>query len=70
MNPFINTPRKRGGLDDYDFLMMEMCESSGIMTAIQCLIPPKKPVTDLGRGDEQLDTLLVFAFLACETLLI
>lgn len=49
--------------------MMDMCESSGIMTAIQCLIQPKKPVTDLGRGDEQLDT-IVFAFLACEILLI
>lgn len=69
MNPFIKTPRQRGGLYDYDFFMMDMCESSGIMTAIQCLIQPKKPVTDLGRGDEQLDT-LVFAFLACEILLI
>lgn len=38
------------GLYDDDFLTMDMCESSGIMTAIQCLIQPKKPITDLGRG--------------------
>ena len=50
MNPLFDTPRKRSGLHDDDFLMMDMCESSGIMTAIQCLIQPKKPVTDLGRG--------------------
>lgn len=56
MNPFSNTPRKRSGLYDYDFLMMDMCQSSGITTAIQCLIQPKKPVMELGRGDEQLDS--------------
>lgn len=39
---------------------MDMCESSGIMTAIQCLIQPKKPVMDLGRGDEQLDSVSIF----------
>ena len=50
MNPLFDTPRKRSGLYDDDFLTMDMCESSGIMTAIQCLIQPKKPVTDLGRG--------------------
>ena len=64
-DPIIDTPRKRSGLYDYDFLMMDMCESSGIMTAIQCLILPKKPCMDLGRGEEQLDSVLVF-FLACE----
>lgn len=64
MNPFSNTPRKRGGLYDYDFLMMDMCESSGIMTAIRCLIQPKKPVMELGRG--RMSSWIVFAFLACE----
>ena len=33
MNPFVDTPRERGGLYDYDFLMMDMCESSGITMA-------------------------------------
>lgn len=29
------------------------------MTAIQCLIRPKKPVMDLGRGDEQLGSVCI-----------
>ncbi len=41
--------------------MMDMCESSG-MTAIQCLIRPKKPVMDLGRGEEQLDSVCILGY--------
>lgn len=50
MNPFVDTPHKRSGLYDYDFLMIDMCESSGIMTAIQCLILQKSPVMDKAGG--------------------
>ena len=42
MNPFVDTPRERSGLDDDDFLMMDMCESSGIMMAIHCFNSTKK----------------------------
>lgn len=41
--------------------MMDMRESSSIMTAIQCLlIQPKKPVMNLGGGDGQLDSVCFF----------
>ena len=71
----LSIPRAReGGLYDDDFLMMAMCDSSGIMTAIQCLIQPKKPVMDLGRGGggrgASGNWIVVFVFLACERMLI
>ena len=64
MNPFVDTPRRRGGLYDDDFLMMGMCESSGIMTATTVFNSTKKacygPRPGGGGGLGTLDNLCFF----------
>ena len=69
MNPFVDTPRRRGGLYDDDFLMMGMCESSGIMTATTVFNSTKKACYGPRPGGV-MGSWIVFVFLASESKLI
>ena len=68
MNPFVDTPRKRSGLYDDDFLMMDMCESSGIMMAIHCFNSNQKSLLWTKAGEKGDWRGLIF--LACESMLV